>query len=61
MLNLNAIESAVLNQITLDPVSIDEVLRTTRAESSQVLATLTVLEVRRLIRRLPGNFVIRYS
>jgi DNA processing protein len=60
-LNLNAIESAVLNQITLDPVSIDEVLRTTRAESSQVLATLTVLEVRRLIRRLPGNFVIRYS
>ncbi|MEI7698360.1 MAG: DNA-processing protein DprA [Planctomycetia bacterium] len=60
-LNLNAIESAVLNQITLDPVSIDEVLRTTRAESSQVLATLTVLEVRRLIRRLPGNFVVRYS
>jgi hypothetical protein len=26
-----------------------------------VLATLTVLEVRRLIRRLPGNFVVRYS
>ncbi len=60
-LNLNAIESRVLNQITLQPVSIDEVLRSMSAESSQVLATLTVLEVRRLVRRLPGNLVVRYS
>lgn len=60
-LNLNAIESRVLNQITLQPVPIDEVLRAMSAESSQVLATLTVLEVRRLVRRLPGNLVVRYS
>ncbi len=60
-LTLNAIESQVLNHISPQPTPIDELLRLLPAESSQVLATLTVLEVRRLIRRLPGNFVVRYS
>ena len=60
-LTLNPIESQVLSHITPNPTSIDEILRQLPAESSQVLATLTVLEVRRLIRRLPGNFVVRYA
>ena len=60
-LSLNAIESQVLSHISPQPTPVDELLRLLPAESSQVLATLTVLEVRRLIRRLPGNFVVRYS
>lgn len=60
-LTLNPIESQVLSHISPQPTPIDEILRQLPAESSQVLATLTVLEVRRLIRRLPGNFVVRYS
>jgi hypothetical protein len=36
------------------------VLRGREQQSPQILATLTVLEVRRLIRRLPGNQVVRY-
>jgi DNA processing protein len=60
-LTLNAIESRVLSHISPQPTPVDELLRLLPAESSQVLATLTVLEVRRLIRRLPGNFVVRYS
>lgn len=60
-LTLNAIESQVLSHISPQPTAVDELLRKLPAESSQVLATLTVLEVRRLIRRLPGNFVVRYS
>ncbi len=60
-LTLNAIESRVLSHISPQPTPVDEILRLLPAESSQVLATLTVLEVRRLIRRLPGNFVVRYS
>jgi DNA processing protein len=41
------------------PVSIDAIIDATALASSQVLATLCVLEVRRLIRRLPGNQVAR--
>jgi len=41
------------------PVSIDTVIDATALASSQVLATLGVLEMRRLLRRLPGNRVAR--
>ncbi|HCP13957.1 MAG TPA: DNA-protecting protein DprA [Planctomycetaceae bacterium] len=59
-LSLNTIEKEVLNQIGLQPCSVDAVLRGREQQSPQILATLTVLEVRRLIRRLPGNQVVRY-
>jgi len=38
---------------------VDQVLTECPEEASQVLATLTVLEMRRLIRRLPGNQLVR--
>lgn len=60
-LTLNLQETEVLNQITLQPTGIDEVLRGCKMESSRVLATLTVLEMRRLIRRLPGNSFVRHD
>jgi DNA processing protein len=58
-LQLSEQERAVLNQITAEPIPIDDVLRSLTIESSRVLATLTVLEMRKLIRRLPGGFLIR--
>jgi len=58
---LTAQETEVLNQISLQPTSIDEILRACSIESSRVLATLTVLEMRRLIRRLPGNLYVRHD
>ena len=60
-LTLNVQETEVLNQITLQPTGIDEVLRGCKMEPSRVLATLTVLEMRRLIRRLPGNSFVRHD
>jgi DNA processing protein len=41
------------------PVSIDAIIDATALAASQVLATLCALEMRRLIRRLPGNQVAR--
>lgn len=41
------------------PVAIDDLIEATALASSQVLATLCALEMRRLIRRLPGNQVAR--
>ena len=58
-LQLSDQERAVLNLITREPIAIDEILRSLTLEASRVLATLTVLEMRKLIRRLPGGFLIR--
>lgn len=52
-------ERAVLQCVTSDPLSIDEVVRAAGLETSRVLTTLTVLEMRQLVRRLPGGFVAR--
>jgi DNA processing protein len=42
-----------------NPVSIDEIVNSSGLAVSQVLATIGVLEMRRLIRRLPGNQIAR--
>ena len=42
-----------------NPVSIDEIVNSSGLAASQVLATIGVLEMRRLIRRLPGNQIAR--
>jgi DNA processing protein len=60
-LALNDQEREILNHVTLDPRPIDEVLRAAGLESARVLSTLTVLEVKRMIRRLPGGMVVRSS
>ena len=41
------------------PVIIDEIVNSSGLAASQVLATIGVLEMRRLIRRLPGNQIAR--
>ncbi|NOX55381.1 MAG: DNA-protecting protein DprA, partial [Planctomycetes bacterium] len=51
----------VLNLITQEPKPIDQVLQEADLETPRVLATLTVLEMKRLIRRLPGGLLVRTS
>lgn len=58
---LNALESEILNLIPATPVHVDAVLRATQLAPSRVLATLTVLEMRRFVRRLPGNLLVRHD
>ena len=60
-LALNPLESQVLNLIGVEPLNVDTVLQNAAVEPSRVLATLTVLEMRRLIRRLPGNQFVRHD
>ena len=52
-------ERGILNLVGLDATAVDEVVRAAEIETSRVLTTLTVLEMRRLIRRLPGGYVVR--
>jgi len=58
-LNLNEQERSLLDLIPLEPGTVDEVLRASELDDARVLSTLTVLEMKRLIRRLPGGFVVR--
>ena len=58
-LNLNEQERELLDLIPLEPGTVDEVLRSSDIDDARVLATLTVLEMKRLIRRLPGGYVVR--
>lgn len=55
-------ERAVLAGIGDEPVDVDRLLsrpELTELGTSRVLATLTVLEMRRFVRRLPGNGFVR--
>ncbi len=58
-LTLDPQERLILNLIPNDPIAVDEVLRTANLETSRVLATLTVLEMKRMVCRLPGNKICR--
>lgn len=58
-LTLNEQERHVVNLIGSEPNHLDEVLRSTNLEPSRVLATLTVLEMKQLVRRLPGGYLVR--
>jgi DNA processing protein len=58
-LSLNEIERQVLAAIHPEPTSIDQVIVESGLVPAQVLATLSVLEMRRLVRRLSGNMVVR--
>ena len=64
-LQLGDIERQVLDAcdgLTVDrlkSVNIDDVMAASGLAASQVLATIGVLEMRRLIRRLPGNRIVR--
>src|SRR5262249_20425636 len=54
-LTLDPQERLILNLVTPEPVNIDEILQSAEIEASRVLSTLTVLEMKRFIRRLPGG------
>jgi DNA processing protein len=56
---LNELEQQVLAAIDTQATSIDKVVTTSGLPTPQVLATVSVLEMRRLVRRLGGNSVLR--
>jgi DNA processing protein len=58
-LSLNEVEQQILAAISIEPTSIDQVIVASRLPASKVLATLSVLEMRRLLRRLSGSMVVR--
>lgn len=58
---LNELEQQVLQAIESMPTSLDTVAATTGLPIHRVLATVSVLEMRRLIRRVSGTQVVRVN
>jgi DNA processing protein len=56
---LNELEQQVLALITSQPITIDAVLAASQLPTGQVLSTISVLEMRHLVRRISGNLVAR--
>ena len=52
-------ERSLLGQLESQPSGVDELIVRTGLTASQVLATLSVLELKRLVRRLPGHQFVR--
>ena len=61
ILGLSDQEREVLNLLTNEPQHIDEVVAGGSLETSRVISTLTVLEMRRLVHRMPGGMVVRVT
>lgn len=58
-LTLNDLERKLLDLLGSDAISADELVGRSRLAAPQVLSALSVLEMRRLVRRLPGNIYAR--
>ncbi|MDR1491770.1 MAG: DNA-processing protein DprA [Planctomycetaceae bacterium] len=58
-LQLNETETKVLQMVETSPTPIDKIIAASGLPTHQVLATLGVLEMRRLIRRSESNTVVR--
>lgn len=58
-LQLNAQEMQVLQSIEVQATSLDQVVKDTGLPVARVLSTVSVLEMRHLIRRLSGQYVCR--
>lgn len=56
---LNEPEQQILAAVGTSATAIDQVIADCGMSTPQVLSTLSVLEMRRLIRRISGNYVVR--
>ncbi|WP_066635229.1 DNA-processing protein DprA [Desulfolucanica intricata] len=55
-IKLNKSEDSVLKIVTLEPIHFDEIVYKSNLPAQQVLSTLMLLELKGLIRQLPGRY-----
>ena len=58
-LKLSEQESLILNSISQEPTEFDFIVEQTGLPASRVLSTISVLEIRRLVKRISGTTVAR--
>lgn len=55
-LNLNPLEKTIYDFVKIEEKHFDEILEKTQIETKKLLVVLTTMEIRGLIRKLPGNY-----
>jgi DNA processing protein len=58
-LALSDLERTILGRLCDTPAGVDQLISETGLTAAQVMATLSVLEMRRLARRMPGQMFVR--
>lgn len=58
-LSLSEFERDILNLVTLEPQHLNEIVQSSSLDSSRILSTLTILEMRKVVKRLPGGYLVR--
>jgi DNA processing protein len=58
-LSLGDPERSLLGRLDDTPTGVDDLIASTGLTAAQVMATLSVLEMRRLVRRMPGHRFVR--
>ncbi|QDU06860.1 DNA-processing protein DprA [Gimesia aquarii] len=58
-LSLSDFEQNILNLVTLEPQHLNDIVQSSHLDSSRILSTLTILEMRKVVKRLPGGFLVR--
>ncbi len=58
-ISLNEVEQQVLSAIDTESTAIDKVIAETGLPANRVLSTISVLEMRRLVKRVSGSNVVR--
>ncbi len=58
-LSLTDLERSLLGQLDDNPTAVNELIVRTKLTASQVMATLSVLEMKRLVRRMAGHRFVR--
>ncbi|OFX16494.1 MAG: DNA protecting protein DprA [Armatimonadetes bacterium RBG_16_58_9] len=57
--SLNDQERAIATMLSLDPMPIDEIIERSGLSAPAVSGTLTILEMKLIVRRVPGNAYVR--
>jgi DNA processing protein len=58
-LALSDLERSLLGHLDDRPTAVDDLIASTGMTAGQVMATLSVLELKRLVRRMPGHRFVR--
>jgi DNA processing protein len=59
MINLNEVERALIDHLTDEVIHIDELIVQSRQTAAAVNASLTSLQLKGLVKQLPGNYYRR--
>ena len=57
--SLNPDEQRIVSLLSLEPMQVDDIITQSGLAAPQVAGMLTILEMKNIVRRVPGNAYVR--